>query len=221
MTIPNTAVDMLLATTSIASVAALFGESSIPKPLLLAGATIPAFQLLRRNWPRSYAGQQQRRTLQQITNLALKTDGPYYTNDFDNEFYFRGLGLPISVPESMFSRFISIARRRQTNARYGTKWSMQWTGKTYRQIKINWVLSEGYFTNEVNPRFVGDEYWACMEILGYARLLNRKGQGDAGHLVGDRGVSWYVVEAKRQWLALLERTTPRQPVKQLIQKFWN
>ena len=199
MTISSTAVDVALASVSLASAAALTGgESVVPNPVLLAGAVIPALQVLRRNWSRPYHGKSNRAALR---NFASTVDDYLTPIIEDNEFYFRGRSLPVSIPESTFYRFINIARRRQTNAIYGSKYTRQWTGYGYRQIKINWVLSEGYFTNEVRPRFLVDEYWACMRILRTARLLERKGQGDAGHLVGDYGVGWYVARARAMWEA--------------------
>ena len=216
MTISSTAVDIALASVSLASAAALVGgESVIPVPVLLAGTVIPAYQLIRRNWPQSYAGKS---TRQQLRNMASTVDDYLTPRYSDDEFYFRGLGLPVSVPESTFYRFVSIARRRQTNAIYGSKYTRQWTGRTYRQIKINWVLSEGYFTNEVRPRFLTDEYWSCMRILRTARLLERKGQGDAGHLVGDYGVGWYVARARTAWDARLY-PTPRPYLSNLLSNF--
>ena len=98
---------------------------------------------------------------------------------------------------------------------------MQWTGKSFKQVKINWVLSEGYFTKVHYPRFLFDEYWACMIILGYTRLLEKKGQGDAGHLVGDRGVNWYVNQAKSKWLHLIDNSPPPSRIGELFGRFKN
>lgn len=145
--------------------------------------------------------------------LRWKDDG------IDDEFVFRGLGLPSQIPESRFAEFIRIARRRQTNALYGTKWSMTQVGNCqFRQLKKNEVLSAIYYTRRRYPKWPVDEYWACMMVLGYTRLLQKKGQGDSGRLIGDKGAGWYIEEAKRRWLLLLEQIKPQPLLSRILRR---
>ncbi len=121
------------------------------------------------------------------------------------EFEFVGPKLPVRVLESELARFVGIARRRKYNALHGGgRLGLHWTKSGFRQLKLNWVLSESYFCKEIRPRFPNEKFYAILIILGRAQLLDGgpRRQGHTGYLVGDFSTSRYVELAIERWLRL-------------------
>lgn len=189
--------------------------------------TLSAMALIQRRFSKLVGPGSKRSTYSNLSQWYINPGDPdirsailrWKDDQIDNEFIFRGLGLPCQIPESRFTEFIKTARRRQTNAVYGTKWSMVSVGNgNFRQLKKNEILSAAYYTKRKYPRWPVDEYWACMMILGYTRLLQKKGQGDAGRLMGDKGCCWYVDEAKRRWLLLVGQMKPKPFLNRMLRR---
>lgn len=119
-----------------------------------------------------------------------------------DQFIFVGDALAVSIEEQQFRRFVSLAIRRQNNALYGARTAAHRNrqGK-FGRIKINWVLSERYFTRETRPRYTKDEYLSILEILAMTRLLKGRKQGGAsGYLIGEYGENGYTSIAIERWL---------------------
>jgi hypothetical protein len=121
------------------------------------------------------------------------------------EFVFSGRGLPVPIPKNTLYRFIGIARQRQQNALHGTRFAMRLVGENFHQTKINWVLSKAHYTKYLRPRWPEDEYFSCLLILGYTRLMVGRGKGSSGRLFGTVG-QWstehYTQLAINRWMSL-------------------
>lgn len=208
-------VDGTLATIAIASATALINGNG-PTALLWGFGGVAGLTVLSRRWPWRTATRMPQWS-KAFESLAPLVGGGYELKWYDkrekpedDEFIFFGLGLPVPVSETTLCRFISIARRRQDNALSGTQFSMLRTGNNFRQLKINWVLSQNHYTKIIYPRFPRDEYLGCLMILGYTRLMTARGNGSSGRLFGDVGhwsTEQYTRTAKQRWIALHPTTS--------------
>jgi len=209
----NFLIDGGLSTVAIACFSALANGDGWP-PMLYGFGGIAAVTVLSRRWPWRRPGQRTPRWNRAVSTFNSIAPGHHDGGRLikwhdrrepePEEFQFFGRGLPIAIPESTFMRFVGIAWRRQSNSVNDTKFSMRWTGGGYQRIKINWVLSKAHFTRRVNPRFLDDEYYCCLYILSYARLVSGEpGQGTSGRLYGDV-THWsrsdYCRMARDRWL---------------------
>lgn len=95
------------------------------------------------------------------------------------DFVFRGMGIPASVPESRMLDFLGTAKHRQTKARYGG----------WGTVKEKDILSKRHFTKKVSPPFFGAEYDAILKVLDKTELLTKRDQGHSGYLMGIEFVS--------------------------------
>lgn len=106
----------------------------------------------------------------------------YNGKPVEREFVFAGRGLTTPIPETVFSRFVKLAWRRQSNALYGSKMNMLYAGEGYRRLTVNQIFSEIYYTREVRPRFDAEDYYGCLHILAITKLLRGRRQGRGGVL---------------------------------------
>lgn len=138
----------------------------------------------------------------------------------DGEFVFRGLDIPCPITETQFTKFIQVAQRRQTNALYGTgaPWWIEKGNGQFGRVKLNEVLSRNFFVYLRRPHMDATTYESCIWILILTDLIWRNGgQGTSGRLAWEKSPRWYVSEAERIWLILLEQVKPQS----IIQKVFN
>jgi hypothetical protein len=219
-------VDGTLSTVAVASATALYNDVGWPPAVLIGFGGVAALTVISRRWPwRSSSSRvpQWSRAFQSMVPLS----GGGYTMKWhdkrekpeEEEFVFFGLGLPVPISEGTLHRFVSIARRRQKNALFDTQFSMLQAGNNFKRLRINWVLSQNYYTRKINPRLAEDEYFGCLMVLGYTRLLIGRVSGSSGRLFGDV-VHWqterYTRTAKQRWLALSPTRSPN-----LVKKMMN
>ena len=130
------------------------------------------------------------------------------------EFIFTADFLPLSVLRSELYRFVDIACQRQVRALNPARTSR-------KRVKINWVLSERYYTKSARPRFPGELYWSIKLILTTTRLVRGQKQGASGHLIGGYGPMGYTDLAQQRWLAMFGSPAPRRRGLSLFGRFAN
>jgi len=112
------------------------------------------------------------------------------------EFMFYGDILPTVVPESMMYRFCRLALERQGIIRDSDGRTYKRTG---RKLRSHETLSEVYFTSELSPKFLKEEYDAIYDILfltGY--WINRR-VGHSGTLLVAHGTTPQKLVHRVRW----------------------
>lgn len=216
-------VNTILAATAISSGVSLWtGDGWFPQALKIGFLAASTFGLIKYNfWTHSTYNPMPRRamaamesSIRQIPSsdpdiksylYRWKPDKPEYRP----KFIFRSDILFVPVHEDELRAFMKTAVLRQNNALYGGRaWRIRNNDGEFRRIKINWVLSENYFTRHHRPRYPLDLYQSIMIILAVSHLrrcANRNGKSD--YLIGDWGVEGYVEQAIQRWLKYTAPTT--------------
>ena len=207
-------IDGTFTTIAISCGKALYDGVDTPllQSALIGFGGIASLAVLSRRWPWRNSARTPRwdRAFSTFEKMVPAPGGGYVMkwkekDDKPEEFVFSGCGLPVPIPASTLGRFLGIARRRQLNALYDTKFAMRWTGNGYTRTKVNWVLSQNHYTKFTNPRWPEDEYFSCLLILGYTRLMIGRGSGSSGRLfgsVGEWSTEHYTRLAIDRWLSL-------------------
>jgi hypothetical protein len=227
-------IDGFFSTVAVASGTALYNGVSSPlhQAALFGFGGIATLTVLSRRWPWRSSSRMPRwdRAFSTFQSLTPSQGGGWVMGWHDRrepepeEFVFSGLGLPVPIPESTLYRFINIARQRQQNALHGTRFAMRLTGRNFHQTKINWVLSQSHYTKYLRPRWPRDEYFSCLMILGYTRLMVGRSSGTSGRLFGTVG-QWstddYCRLAIERWTAHTAASPPAFNLSRLFRKSYN
>jgi hypothetical protein len=121
------------------------------------------------------------------------------------EFVFNGLGLPAPIPETMLYRFCKLALHRQAIV-FDTEC------RTYkangRKLRAHEVLSEVYFTQYLNPRFLPEQYAAIGVILAITGFWVGHRAGHPGYLLIPERISpqRLVAQARWRWIDIIVKS---------------
>lgn len=113
-----------------------------------------------------------------------------------DEFMFYGDMLPTVVPESMMYRFCRLALHRQSIVLDVEAMTLKRTG---RKLRAQEILSKQYFTRQLSPRFLPEQYEAIKIVLELTGFWIDSRAGHPGYLLISPGTSPQKITHRVRW----------------------